>query len=115
MDFDRSVFAPAFIASGMWIPIRVTSTGSPPIITDGHARYSRPDVVKGSLSAEHEIGYQADAFPGLAEGHRVDFLDADGNAIAGKTFRVRQKPYVTENPSDDQTGYFMCANLTTQL
>lgn len=115
MDFDRSLFKEEFMASGMWIPIRVTSTSSPPVITDTHAGYKQPmDYKNGgvNISNQHEIKYQADDLPDLAKDHRVDFLDEDGDPIAGKNFRVRQPPFVTEDPNDDQTGYFMLALLT---
>lgn len=115
MDFDRSVFLPAFAAAGMWIPIRVTSVDSPPVVTDTFARYSQPSVIKnsGNLSSEHEIKYQADKLPDLAEGQGVEFLDANGDPIAGKAFRVREPPIVTTDINDDQSGYFMLAILTS--
>jgi hypothetical protein len=114
MDFDRSVFKPAFIAAGMWIPIRVTSQDSPPVVTDTHAGYAQPGVVKvsGSMSSEHQIKYQRDDLPELTEGDGVEFLDADGNPITGKSFRVREEPFVTDDPNDDATGYFMRVRLT---
>lgn len=114
MDFDRSVFAPAFAASGIWIPIRVTSQGSPPIVTTCYAGYRRPDNlrVNGSLSNDYEIDYQFNDLPDLDEGYGVELLDANGNAISGETYRVREPPQVTDNPNDDQTGYFRRALLT---
>jgi hypothetical protein len=98
----------------MWIPIRVTSQESPAVVTDTHAAYIRPDVprVTGSLSSEHEIKYQGDDLPDLTEGDGVEFLDEDGTPIDGKTFRVRQVPFVSDDPNDDTTGYFMRALLT---
>lgn len=119
MDFDRSVFAPAFADAGMWVPIRVTSTASPPVVTDTVAAHRQPTFTRGgaSLSDEHEIEYQRHTLPDLAEGDVVDFLDDDGNPIAGQQFRVRQSPEVpnNQNQNTDQTGYFMCAYLTGPL
>lgn len=115
MTFDRSLFAPAFAAVGMWIPIRLTSQDTVPDITNGFARYRRPDVVKvgGALSAEHEIGFEAIAFPLMREGDRIDFLDsAGGDPINGRAFRVRAPPFVTDDPAEDRSGYFKVAMLT---
>lgn len=115
MDFDRSVFKDELIAAGMWVPIRVTSTDSPPVITDTHVGFKSPDNVRlgGSLSRDYEIEYVAGDLPDLAEGQRVDFLDTDGgDEMSGQAYRVRQPPYVTDNPVDDQSGYFLRALLT---
>lgn len=114
MDFDRSVFKPAFVAAGLWIPIRVTSQDSPPVEIDTHASYSQPAQLRvgASISNEHEIKYQADELPDLRQGDGVLFLDAEGNPISGSSFRVRAPPFVTDDPNDDQTGYFMRAQLT---
>jgi len=98
----------------MWIPIRVTSQDSPPIVTTCHAGYRRPDNIRvsGALSNDYEIEYQFDDLPDLTEGDGVELLDQDGNPIAGETFVVREPPQVTDNPNDDQTGFFRRALLT---
>ena len=115
-DFSdlRAEMKSEFVAAGLWIPIRVTSDASPPVVTDTHASYRAPDTVRvtGSVSDDHEIEYVADDLPDLAERDRVDLLDDDGVAITGKAFTVRQAPYVTDNPGDDQSGYFKRALLT---
>lgn len=114
MDFDRSAFKDEFVGAGMWAPIRVTSTDSPAVVTDTHAGFKSPDNVRlgGSLSRDYEIEYVATDLPDLAEDQRVDFLDEDGDEISGQAYRVRQAPSVTDNPGDDQSGYFLRALLT---
>ena len=115
MDFDRSIFRPLFAAVGLWEPVRLTSQDTTPIVTDGFARYNRPDTVKviGALSAEHEIRFVAGEFPDMREGDRVDFLDGEGgDPVAGRAFRVRSTPIVTDDPAEDCSGYFKLAELT---
>ena len=110
----RAEMKSEFAAAGLWIPIRVTSDASPPVVTDTHANYRAPDNVRvnGSISDDHEIEYVAADLPTLAEGHLVDFLDDAGDPLAGRSFKVRQPPYITDNPADDQSGYFKRALLT---
>lgn len=111
MDFDRSVFAAEFIAAGIWSPIRVINSQNE--ATDGSARYRRPDLDMGrSITTDHEIKYQATDFPDLAEGDVVQFLDAAGEPIVDKVFRVRQSPIVVDDASADTSGHFMRALLT---
>ena len=115
-EFDdlRAEFKAAFVAAGFWKPARVTSDGSPQVVTDADVAYRRPDSTRlgGSISNDHEIEYVASDFPDLAEGDTVELIDDDGGVIAGSTFRVRQPPYITDNPGDDQSGYFLRALLT---
>lgn len=113
-DFDRSIFKPQFIAAGMWEAIRVTSNDSPPVITDTHALRRAPDVqlLRSHQSNQYEIKYVHDDLPDLTEGHTVEFIDADGDPIAGRAYRVRSEPYVSDAPSDDRSGYFKRALLT---
>ena len=115
-DFSdlRSEFVSEFAAVGIWIPIRVTSTDSPPVVTDISAGYAAPDVVlQGSqISDQHEIEYRTEDLPALREGHRVDFLDEAGAAIAGKAFKVREPGYVDANSLTARDGYWRRALLT---
>lgn len=115
-DFDdlRDELKAEFVVAGFWIPIRVTSLNSPPVVTHTNAAYRRPDVlrVNGSQSSEHQIEYVADDLPDLAEGHLVDLLDADGNPISGQSFRVREPSFVLDDISADESGYFRRALLT---
>lgn len=113
-DFDRTIFKDEFVAAGLWIAIRVTSQDTPPVVVDTHAYYSRPGTMRvgSSASNEHEIKYVHDDLPDLVERDGIEFLDDDGNAIAGEAYRVRQDPFVSEAPSDDQSGYFRRALLT---
>jgi hypothetical protein len=110
--FDRSIYKPAFVASGMWIPIRVTPKDAGAAV-DTHANYTRPDVTKlsGAQSAQHSIKYVHQDLPTLAEGDRVDLLDAAGAPISGQAFTVRSPSQVDEG-SDDETGYFRRVLLT---
>jgi hypothetical protein len=117
MDFDRSVFRDAFAEAGMWVPIRATSQGSPAVSVDLFVDYRAPDNIRvnGSISDDHEIEYVADDLPDLREGDSIVFLDADGDPIAGRSFRVRAPPFITDNPGDDQSGFFKRALLTRIL
>lgn len=113
MDFDRSAFKAELIATGMWVPIRVTSLGSSPMVTDGYADFRKPDnIILGQISNDQQIEFEATDFPDLDEGYRVDLLDASGAPISGRAYRVRQTPKVTDNPNDDQSGFWLCALLT---
>ena len=110
----RDELATEFIAAGFWEPIRVTDLASPPVSVDCYAAYRRPDNLKvnGTLSNDHWIEYQAADLPTLAEGHLVTRMDENGDPIAGEDFRVREAPFVTDDPASDTSGYFMRAILT---
>lgn len=81
------------------------------MVIQTEAGYIRPDVLKmrGALSAEHEMKYQADQLPDLTEGDTVEFLSGVAN---GMTFRVRSTPFVSDDPAEDRSGYFKWAYLT---
>ena len=109
--FPRHLFRQAFAAVGIWDSVRVTSQDTPPVVIETEAGYIRPDVVKMSnaLSAEHEMKYQADQLPDLAEGDGVEFLSG---VATGMLFQVRSTPFVSDDPAEDRSGYFKWAYLT---
>lgn len=115
-DFSeaRAAMVESFIDTGLWLPIRVTSQDSPPVVTETSAGYRQPtDVVYEKVdSQDHRIEYVATTLPDLAEGDTVEFLDADGNVIADKRFTVRSAPTVQNDIAGHGDGYFKRALLT---
>lgn len=76
--------------------------------------YWEPDSYRnnGSISKEYGIEYITSDLPNLAEGDIVVFIDADGNPIPKRKFKVRSTPYVSEDPRKGTDGTWHCADLT---
>jgi hypothetical protein len=62
-------------------------------------------TANGALSTGYEIVYQDADAPALKEGDTI--------TVDGVKFKVRDTPYVSDQPGDSQTGYFKHARLSS--
>lgn len=101
-DFDESLFAPAFIAAGMWVLASVLLAGTD-VPVDVYVDFARQDVnpFTGVVSTDYEMEYERASLPTLAEGDQV--------SIAGELYRVRRSPLVW---GAQASGHFRKALLT---
>lgn len=115
-DFDdaRSEFKQAYIDSSMWLPIRVTSQDSPPVVMETYAGYRQPtDIVYGQENTQsYRIEFVESDLPNLAEGDTVEFLDSSGNVITAMRFKVRESPFVQNDLLAHGDGFFKRCLLT---
>lgn len=115
-DFDSGLFWPAFKATGLLLEASTVLPGcTEPTVFD--VAYRRPDVNPlGMQSADHEIEYQHEDAPTLAEGAQVIIKHRRG--VLGSTvidevlYTVRQAPRVELASGAD--GFFRCAYLTRE-
>jgi hypothetical protein len=112
MDFDRSVFWPAFKEAGMLRSVSVKQSGKQAVTVD--VKYEQPTqrIFGQQASQDLTIQYQAADLPYLKEDDPVTFLDAAGAPIRTERFKVREAPYVSANAGEDRSGYFKYALLT---
>lgn len=113
MDFDTSVFWPAFKDAGMLKRISVKPRAGGATLY-GDVLWRSPDQPAGahSQSREYEIEYQVADFPKLKEGDTVQLLDEDDAPISGMKFAVRRPAYVSDRPLDGDDGTYQQAQLT---
>jgi hypothetical protein len=101
VNWDETVFFPAFKATGITVEAIVAPGGGTDVTVD--VIYSQPDArfTTGVQSAQHLMEYQAADLPGLIEGDAV--------TIDGTAFRVREASYID---GETPTGFFRKALLT---